>query len=76
MLVTTSTMSRGTEMIVSSCTCRPHPGRVFRDLFCQLHAIRHGTEAPVYSNHPREAAASSYLVINLIAERNAMEFQH
>ena len=51
-------------MIASSSTFRPHPGRVIRDLFRQLHAIRHGTEAVVvYSNHPREAAASSYLAI-------------
>ena len=35
------------------------------DLFRQLHAVWHGTEALVYSNHPREAAASSYLAINL-----------
>ena len=49
-------------MIASSgITFRPYPGRVFRDLFCQLHAVWHGTEALVYSNHTREAAASSYL---------------
>ena len=34
-----------------------------RDLFRQLHAVRHDTEALIYSNHPREAAASSYLAI-------------
>ena len=50
-------------MIASSSTFRPHPGRVIRDLFRQLHAIRHGTEALVYNNHPREAAASSVLAI-------------
>ena len=50
-------------MIASSSTFCPHPGRVIRDLFCQLHAVWHGTEALVYSNHPREAAASSYLAI-------------
>ena len=33
------------------------------DLSRQLHAVWHGTEALVYSNHPREAAASSYLAI-------------
>ena len=54
---------RGTGMIASSSTFCPHPGRVIRDLFLQLHAVRHGTEALVYSNHPREAAASSYLAI-------------
>ena len=60
MLVTTSTISRGTGMIASSSTFCPHPGMVtIRDLFRQLHAIRHGTEALVYSNHPREAAVSS-----------------
>ena len=34
-----------------------------RALFLQLHAVRHGMEALVYSNHPREAQASSYLAI-------------
>ena len=53
----------GTRMIASSSTFRPNPGRDIRDLFRQLHAIWHGTEALVYSNHPREAAAFSYLVI-------------
>ena len=48
-------------MVASSSTFRPHPERVIRDLFCQLHAVRHGTEALVYSNHPSEAAASWYL---------------
>ena len=46
-----------------SSTFRPHPGRVIRDLFRQLHAVKHGTKALVYSNHSREAAASSYLAI-------------
>ena len=50
-------------MIASSSTFRPHPGRVIRDLFRQLHAVWYDTEALVYSNHPREAAASSYLAI-------------
>ena len=50
-------------MLASSSTYRPHSGRVIRDLFRQLHAVWHGTEALVYSNHPREAAASSYLAI-------------
>ena len=63
MLVTTSTLSRGTGMIASSSYFRPHPGRAIRDLFRQLHAIRHGTRALVCSNHRREAAASSYLAI-------------
>ena len=35
--------------------------RVIRDLFHQLHAVLHGTETLVYSNHPSEAAASKYL---------------
>ena len=48
-------------MIASSSTFCPHLGRVIRDLFCQLQAVLHGTEALVNSNHPREAAASSYL---------------
>ena len=50
----------GTEIIASSSTFRPNPGRVIRELWRQLHAVRHGTEALVYSNHPREAA---YLAI-------------
>ena len=58
-------------MVASSITFRPHPERVIRDLFCQLHAVRHGTEALVYSNHPREAAASSYLAIPVIFGRIA-----
>ena len=41
--------------------------RVIRDLFRQLHAIPHGTEALVYSNHPREAAASSYLPVPAVS---------
>ena len=53
----------GTGMDASSSTFRPHPERVNRDLFRQLHAVRHGTEALIYSNHSREAAASSYLAI-------------
>ena len=50
-------------MIASSSTFRPRPGRVIRDLFRLLHAVRHGMQALVYSNHPRETAASSYLAI-------------
>ena len=50
-------------MIASSSIFRPQPWRVFRGLFRLLHAVRHGTEALVYSNHPREAAASSYPAI-------------
>ena len=47
----------------SSSTFCPHPGRVTRDLFRLLRAVWHGTEALVYNNHSREAAASSHLVI-------------
>ena len=50
-------------MIASSSTFRPNPVRVIRDPFRQLHAVWHGTEALVYSNHQNEAAASSYLAI-------------
>ena len=50
-------------MIASSSTFRPHPRRVIKSVCRQLHAVLHGTEALVYSNHPREAAASSYLAI-------------
>ena len=50
-------------MIASSSTFRPYSRRVIRDLFRQLHAVWHGTETLVHSNHPREAAASSYLAI-------------
>ena len=48
--------SRGTGMIASSSTFRPPSGGggVIRDLFRLLHAVRHGTGALVYSNHPRE----------------------
>ena len=53
----------GTGMVPSGSTFRPHPERVNKDLFCQLHAVQHGTEPLVYSNHPRGAAASSYLAI-------------
>ena len=44
----------GTGMMASSSTFRPHTGRVIRDLFRLLHAVRHGMEAPVYSNHTRK----------------------
>ena len=57
-------MYRGTRMIANSSTFRHHPGRVIRDLFRLLGGcVRHCTEALVYSNHPRAAAASSYLAI-------------
>ena len=32
-------MTRGTGMIASSSTFRPHPGRVIRDLFRLLDAV-------------------------------------
>ena len=52
---------RGTGMVVSgTSTFCPHLVRVNRGL---LHAVRHGTEALIYSHYPREAAASSYLAI-------------
>ena len=54
---------RDTGMIASSSTFLLHPGRVIKGLFRQFHSVWHGTEALVYSNHPREAAASSYLSI-------------
>ena len=50
-------------MVVSSNIFAPHLGRVTCDLFPLLHAVRHGTEALVYSDYPRAAAASSYLTI-------------
>ena len=53
----------GTGMIASSSTVCSHLGKVIRDLFRQLHAVWYGTGALVYSNHAREAAASSYLSI-------------
>ena len=58
----------GTGMIASSSTFCPHLGRVIRDLFRQLHAVWHGTEALVYRNHPREFAASSLTGHNLWAD--------
>ena len=56
-------MTWGTGMIASSSTFCYHSGRVIRDLFCMLNVVKHCTEALVYSNHPREAAAFSYLAI-------------
>ena len=50
-------------MIASSSTFRPHPRRVIKDLLRLLTAVLHCMEALVYSNHAREAAASSYLAI-------------
>ena len=44
-------------------TSGSHTGRVIRDLLRQLHAVWNSTEALVYSNHSRKAAASSYLAI-------------
>ena len=38
---------RGTGMIASSSIFRPHPGRAIRDLFRQLHAVRHGMGANI-----------------------------
>ena len=38
-------------MIADSSTFRPHPGRVIRDLFRLLHAVRHGTESLVYNKY-------------------------
>ena len=43
------------------------PGRVIRDLFRQLHAVWHGTEALVYSSHPIEAAAYLAIIFGRIA---------
>ena len=56
-------LSWGIGMIASSSTFRPHPAKGHRDLFRLLHAVMHGTEALVYINHPREAAASTSLAI-------------
>ena len=50
-------------MVASDSTFRPHLGRVIRDLFRLLHAVRHVTEALVYSDYPRAAAASTCLAI-------------
>ena len=58
--------SWGTGVIDSSSTFCPHQGRVIRDLLRQLHAVWHSI-ALGYSNHPREAAASSYLIFGRIA---------
>ena len=41
----------------------PPSGEGHRDLLRMLHALQHGTEALMYSNHPREAAASTSLAI-------------
>ena len=53
-------------MIAGSSTFLPHSGRVIRDLLRLLHVTRHGMEALVYSNHVREAAASSYLASRIL----------
>ena len=53
-------MCGGTGMITSSSTFCPHPGRVIRNLFRQLHAVWHGMEALVYRNHPGEIISFSY----------------
>ena len=42
---------------------QPHKKPSLRDLFRLLHAVWHGTEAPVYSDHLRDAAASTCLAI-------------
>ena len=44
-------------MVASSSTVRTHLGRVIRDLSRLLHVAPHGTEALVYSDYPRGAAA-------------------
>ena len=46
-------------MVASSSTFRSDLGQVIRNLFRLLHAVQHGTETLVYSNYPREAAAST-----------------
>ena len=50
-------------MIGSITTFCLHLGKVSRDLFRLLHDVRHGTEALVYSDYPRDAAASTCLAI-------------
>ena len=50
-----SLVAGGTGMVASSSIF------VIRDLFCLLHVVRHGTEALLYINYPREAAASTCL---------------
>ena len=46
-------------------------GGVIGDLFRLLHAVLHGTEAPVYIKYPREAAASTLasIIFGVIASR-------
>ena len=60
---TFNSLHRGTGMVVSSSNFCPHLGKVILDLFRLLHAVRHGTEALVYRDYPREAAAPLYLEI-------------
>ena len=55
----------GTGMVASSSTFRTHLGMVIRDLSCLLHAALHGTEALVYNDYLRGAAASTCLAIIL-----------
>ena len=67
------------ELAIQDCYCRQNIFRYFvqylwytgvhLDLFRLLHAVMHGTKALVYSNHCREAAASTCLaIINLRAD--------
>ena len=57
------TSLRGTGMVASSSTFRTHLWRVIRDLSRLLHVALHGTEALVYSNYPRKAAAYTWLAM-------------
>ena len=50
-------------MVSNNNMFRPHLGHVISDLFRLLHAAQHGTEALIYSIHPREAVTSTYLAI-------------
>ena len=53
-------------MVANSSTFRPPPppGEGYWGyMFLLLHAVRHGTEALVYSNLPKEAAAFTCLAV-------------
>ena len=60
--------------MVAGITFCPHLGKVIRGLFHMLYAVRHGTEALVYSDYQRDAAASECLAINSVSGRLAMSW--
>ena len=52
------------DVIPRGCFKLIVPGRVIMNLFRLLHAVRHGMEALVYSNHPRKLRSQCNTRIN------------